>query len=434
MRLLVTNTKEPQSYVIIRALRSHADHIVATMPGRSRFGQLVSYAAYSRFVDRRYPVPPPSEEWMSRGLGTANTALDQAYLQKISAICERERIDVIYPSNDSDIFFFSKNKDLFRERGIRIPIPDIDTLILVLDKLRTIEVADKIGFPVPKSFAPTTEEEVISAAEALPPPWVIKPRSSCHGIGLRYVDRRDDLLRRYREVKAAHGRPLIQEYIPGDTKQNFYALTDRDGKLHFALCPKVRRYTHRLYRNSTASCVTSADHPMLGMVEDLARALGWRGALTVQTKVDARDGKTKLMEVNGRLGTHLWYLCELGVNAPLFALQTECRQDLEGPVDIPEDVLLLDPVDDFFGAFVGVADWTVFHIKTRLFGRAPLDADNSPLPFGVFLRDYADDYFGGHEVRYHPQFRYMISDYRPNAVSILHSARNALNDLKEVGK
>ena len=62
---------------------------------------------------------------------------------------------------------------------------------------------------------------------------------------------------------------------------------------------------------------------MLGRVRDLVGALGWTGALTVQTKVDARDGKAKLMEVNGRAGTHLWYFTELGVNAPLFALRAE---------------------------------------------------------------------------------------------------------------
>ena len=97
MRLLVTNTKGPQAYAIIRALRPFADHIVATMPGRSRWDQILSYAAYSRFVDRRYPVQQPSEEWMATGLRADNTAQEQAYLQQILSICQRERIDVIYP-------------------------------------------------------------------------------------------------------------------------------------------------------------------------------------------------------------------------------------------------------------------------------------------------------------------------------------------------
>lgn len=433
MRLLVTNTKEPQTYVIIRALRPFADHIVATMPGRSRRGQLVAYAAYSRFVDRRYPVQPPSEEWMTAGLGADNTAQDQAYLNQILAICERERIDVIYPSNDSEIYVFSKNKELFREHGIRIPIPDFDRLVLALDKLKTIEAADKIGFPVPRTFAPGTEDEVISAIEALPPPWVIKPRSSNHGIGIQYVGDRADVLHQYRLVKSAHGPPLIQEYIPGNTKQNFYGMAGPKGKLHFALCPKIRRYSHRLYRGSTASCVTSTEHPMLGKVEDLVGALGWTGALTVQTKLDARDGKAKLMEVNGRVGTHLWYLTELGVNAPWFALRAERGEDMERPVDIPEGILMMDPVEDFFGAIVGVADWATFQVRTRLFRKSPVDPSNSPLPLGAFFRGYAADYFSGHEVRFNPQFRGIVTDFRPNAVSILHSARGALNDLKKVG-
>ena len=433
MRLLVTNTKDPQAYAIIRALRPFADHIVATMPGKSRRGQLVSYAAYSRFVDCRYPIQPPSAEWMSGRLCADNTEHDLAYLKQILAICERERVDVIYPSNDSDIYVFSKNKELFRSLGIRIPTPDFDTLVRVLDKLNTIETADRIGFPVPRTFAPETEQEAASAIAALPPPWVIKPRSSNHGIGIQYVSDRAELLRRYHQVKAAYGGPLIQEYIPGDTKQNFYTMVGPEGKLRFALCPKIRRYSHRLYRNSTASCMSSTNHPMLGKVEELAGALGWRGGLTVQTKIDARDGKVKLMEANGRLGTHLWYLTELGANAPLLSVQPEHHQDLDEPVDMPEGVILIDPVDDFFGAIVGVTDWAAFHVRTKLFGKTPLDPMNGPLPLGAYFRGYIADYFGGHEMRLHPQSRYIASDFRPNAVSILHSARGVLNDLKKVG-
>ena len=59
--------------------------------------------------------------------------------------------------------------------------------------------------------------------------------------------------------------------------------------------------------------------------------------------------------------------------------------------------------------------------------------NNCPLPLGAFFQGYAADYFGGHKVKFNPQFRGIVSDFRPNAVSLLHSARGALNDLKKVG-
>ena len=31
----------------------------------------------------------------------------------------------------------------------------------------------------------------------------------------------------------------------------------------------------------------------------------------VQTKIDARDGTPKLMEINPRLGSHTWYTTEM---------------------------------------------------------------------------------------------------------------------------
>ena len=132
MNLLVTNTGTTTAYVIIRALRPHAQKIVATtMQGRR------TKAAYSRLVDKRYDAPSPVEDWKAGNITNENTEREEAYIQAIRRICETEKIDTIFPSHDAYVYVFSKNKERFEKIGVLIPIPDYEAVITPLDKYRT---------------------------------------------------------------------------------------------------------------------------------------------------------------------------------------------------------------------------------------------------------------------------------------------------------
>jgi hypothetical protein len=93
MRLLVTNPWNGQAYCGLRSLRCHATRVVATIyRHRGVPGRLAS-AAVSRFVDRVYPVPLAIQDWRRGGLEEENTAAEEAYVQAVLGICERERLD-----------------------------------------------------------------------------------------------------------------------------------------------------------------------------------------------------------------------------------------------------------------------------------------------------------------------------------------------------
>ena len=94
MNLLVTNTRNAQAYGIIRSLRPHTKKIVATMYGPNRFVARLSHAANSRYVDKRYFVLSPVEDWRRGIIQKNNTDREEAYIQEILRICEQEAIDV----------------------------------------------------------------------------------------------------------------------------------------------------------------------------------------------------------------------------------------------------------------------------------------------------------------------------------------------------
>jgi hypothetical protein len=80
----------------------------------------------------------------------------------------------------------------------------------------------------------------------------------------------------------------------------------------------------------------------------LMRELGVWGGYTVQTKIDPNDGLPRFMEVNPRLGQHLWWRTELGENEPMNCLKLARGETPSGPFKIPDGVVLLDPFHDLF--------------------------------------------------------------------------------------
>ena len=110
MNLLVTNTRNAQAYGIIRALRPYAEKIVATMEGDNRFLARLSHAANSRLVDKRCYTPSPAEDWRAGRIQKENTESEEAYIQAVLSICEREKIDTIFPSFDPHIYVFAKKE------------------------------------------------------------------------------------------------------------------------------------------------------------------------------------------------------------------------------------------------------------------------------------------------------------------------------------
>jgi len=100
MNLLVTNTQCAQAYSIIRELREHAAKIVATMNGKHWIQARTAHAANSRYVDKRYHVPSPEDDWLAGNIQPENTEKEEAYVQRIEQICRIEKIDTIFPSYD----------------------------------------------------------------------------------------------------------------------------------------------------------------------------------------------------------------------------------------------------------------------------------------------------------------------------------------------
>jgi biotin carboxylase len=378
VNLLVTNSNAAQSYAIVRALRPYANRVVATMTGTNRWKARTSHTANSRYVDARYYTPNPSADWLAGIMQETNTESEEAYVRRIEEICERERIDTIFPSSDSEVYVFSKNKRRFAQRGVVCVAQEYATLAIPLDKFETNRAAKRVGFPAPDAIVPDSSEQIRSFAERVDPPWLVKPRCTFGGIGTKIVRRRQDLEPTYYLVARQQARPMIQEFIPGRVKESLYLVTDQQASVRSFVRTDVVKNRQRLVQDSISAFRMSVDSPHLVEVHALMREIGVWGGFTLQTKIDSRDGIAKLLEINPRLGKHLWTRTLAGINEPLLLVKAARGEAVETVTNIPSGALVFEPIEALLELPFELLDLMLYRIRTGMLRRPPTDPDNPP--------------------------------------------------------
>lgn len=412
MRVLITNSHEVQAYTILRSLRAEAEHIVVATGVASvtdhTYGGL---APYSRFADARYEVPAFSDDWMAGRLQPDNTAAEERYIRRVEEICATEKLDTVFPSLDPEVYLFAKNKRRLFTQGVLAVVPDLDTLRIPMDKAATMRAALQSGFPCPQTYFPQNAsdlDEILSAGDG---PWMVKPRFTAHAQNMEYVDSADQLAAAYARVAAHQGTPLVQEFIPGNQRRNYYITVGRDNEIISLLTPKVLRTQCDGFRVSTTACLSASAGPYVDEMRSLVRELKLWGGYTIQTKVDPRDSTPKLMEINTRLGQHLWWRTGLGVNEPRILVQLARGEAVTGTISFPDDVLLLDPYHDSFVLFSATIN-AIADGLFRLMGRSsPHDPDKPGL--AAILRYCARDYLNFKRKVFCPEVSALISDPYP---------------------
>jgi len=418
MNLLITNAHEDQAYLIVRSLLEEADRIVVTVCGDSVVQRWAGLALWSRHVSKRYRVPDCAVDWRAGIIQPQNSPAEERYVRCIEKICEIEGINAVFPSYDAEVYVFAKNRSRFADQGIIAVVPDYEALTQILDKSKTLEAAEKVGFPVPKTYLPGNLQELLEAARQLEPPWVLKPRCNAHGVNVKLARTITELEDMFTSLSAIQERPMLQEYVPPLTKRNYYVVVNRDSEVISMFSPTVHRFRKTELRTTCAMVESTAEVPFEAEIHALLRELGTWGGLTVQSLVDSRDGRPKLMEVNPRFGGNVWFRTEMGINEPLMLFRM--AQDLDpgmGP-SFRQGTILHDPLMDFAQLLNLAID------KSRSWIRATLGGyENGPGPqekesIRGLLRIFRAEYFGAKNTLTSPLSRNLFSDPLPPLIRI----------------
>jgi len=242
--------------------------------------------------------------------------------------------------------------------NLRPTFPSWDTVRRVREKRETYEIAERIGIPVPRTFYVTSEEELrerLKKGLDAHYPLLMKCEDSKAFLG-RYgtkgvvANDETQLFESYVRYDRFLGKLLLQEMIPGGENQllNFIGIYNRNAE-------PIQVFMNRKVRSSAQflSCTlmeTMWSGEVLEYSNRLIKEIGYWGYANPEYKYDARDGKIKLMEVNGRISmsnSHA-FRCGLDVIGTLY------RDALEGPLprqetfekNYPDDILWWLPAGD----------------------------------------------------------------------------------------
>ena len=223
---------------------------------------------------------------------------------------------VIYPTNDEAVYFLARNRDRLR-KTFRVSVPPWGVVELFYDKRRTIELAEGLNIPVPRTWIVNSPENAKKLD--LEFPAVIKPAirdrfyPSTKKKAILIKDR-DELVREFKSCcqVVEPSELLIQDLIPGGP-ENLYSFCPffRDGAALASITARRRRQ-HPMDFGHASTFVETVNIPELEeMGAELLKAAGYRGICEVEFKYDQRDGTYKLLEVN----TRAWGWHKIGLGA-----------------------------------------------------------------------------------------------------------------------
>lgn len=264
---------------VMGAVRSLGHLGIPLMVGSSRpFGR----SCFSKYVTNRFKYPP---------LESPIEVLHEAIIDRVRAWQPGVLLPVS-PKVWSIIYaYFDEYEQLTRV----VPCPDEQLFKGVSDKGRVAEYAELYRVPIPKTFRPKSQEEVIELCDKLPYPVLLKPRESFAGIGIRKVNRADELseaLCKFRDV------PIIQEFIEGEDLE--LTILCFHGK---SLAGSAYKSLHNapLPYGPPVACKTIRNDVLMRMGIEFLEKLKYHGVAHLDFRVDNKDGQAKLIDFNPRL-------------------------------------------------------------------------------------------------------------------------------------
>ena len=241
---------------------------------------------------------------------------------------------VLFPTRDETVAAFSRHRDRLAE-FFRVTTAGWSTVRWAWDKKNTYERAAGLGIPIPHTFNPRTERELVDLYPHLP--LALKPsvkENFFYATGAKAwraetPEQLNDLFRKAsRQIRPEE--ILIQEIIPGDGRRQYsYCAFFRDGQAHSSLVARRMRQHPREFGRA-ATYVETIEHPEIEeLSERFLRAINYYGLVEVEFKKDPRDGQFKLLDVNARTWGFHSLGAPAGVDFPYLLYADQFGQSLD---------------------------------------------------------------------------------------------------------
>ncbi len=245
-------------------------------------------------VDKTYMIPYPSEG-------------KDALFERLLEIHRKEKLDVIIPNFDAELFSFIKLEKKLGKIGIKTYLPTLEQFE-ERHKAELPAYGKKYGVNVPSSTEVYSISDLDNTLKSMDYPVMIKGK---------YYDAYpvysiDQAVSWFTRLSAKWGYPVIvQEFMKG-TEVNVVALGDGSGNL-IAAVPMRKQYITD--KGKAWGGITIDDPAMTGLARKIISKTRWRGGIELEL-IKTHDNKLYLLEVNPRIPAWVWLAVGAGQNIP----------------------------------------------------------------------------------------------------------------------
>lgn len=258
-------------------------------------------------VDKSYQIPLPS-------------AGQNSLLTRLEYIHQQEKLDVIIPNFDAELYNFIKLQDALKQLGIHTFLPTLEQFE-ERHKWALPEFGQKYNIMVPKSKMINSLAEVHGLAFEFGYPLVVKGKF--YDAAVAYSP--DQAMAHFNKISGKWGLPIIiQQYTPG-TEVNLTGLGDGKGQLTGAV---PMRKTYITDKGKAWAGVALQDEKLMDIARKLVNGNKWRGGFELEMiRTDKND--YYLIEINPRFPAWVYLAVGAGQNHPEALVQLALGENVE---------------------------------------------------------------------------------------------------------
>lgn len=245
-------------------------------------------------VDKAYQIPFPS-------------AGSDALLERIRYIHSVEKIDVLIPNFDAELYTFMKAEKELLSMGIHTFLPTI-TQFEERHKAYLPQFGEKYDLLVPRSKTLTSTADIYALRQEFSYPLLVKGKY--YEAYIAYNE--EQVVSYFNKINVKWGLPIIiQEYVKG-TEVNVVALGNGQGNTIGAVPMRKQYITDK---GKAWGGITLADEQMLELTRELIRKTQWRGGMELEM-IKTADSRYYIIEINPRIPAWVYLAVGAGQNLP----------------------------------------------------------------------------------------------------------------------
>ncbi len=258
-------------------------------------------------VDKTYQIPYPTA-------GTENL------LDRIKYINEKEKIDVIIPNFDAEIFPLIKLEGQLKKIGISMFLPTVEQFEERL-KINLPEFGKKYDINVPHSKAIFSTAEIAGLINEFTYPVVVKGKH--YDAEIAHTPEQANTY--YNKISGKWGLPVvIQQFIHG-TEYNVTGLGDGMGNT-IAAVPMRKQYITD--KGKAWGGISIEEEEILKITKQFISSTKWKGGFELELLKDSNN-EYQLLEINPRMPAWIYLSVGVGQNIPEALVKLALGEEVE---------------------------------------------------------------------------------------------------------